>query len=92
MITTSTESTLTEIVQELRAEQRDTLREFAEFLLAKQRRELAHQAAANGWPEGYFERTAGSIPDFPDRDSQEINPLLDDFVNDLRLDLPKQSS
>ena len=63
MITTSTEPTLIEIVQELGAEQRDKVREFAEFLLAKQRRELAHQAAANGWPEGYFERTAGSITD-----------------------------
>jgi len=63
MTTTTSEQTLTEIVQELRAEQRDKVREFAEFLLAKQRRELAHQAAANGWPEGYFERTAGSITD-----------------------------
>ena len=50
MTTTIVEQTLTEIVQELRAEQRDKVREFAEFLLTKQRRELAHQAAANGWP------------------------------------------
>ena len=92
MTTIIVEQTLTEIVQELQAEQRDTLREFAEFLLAKQRRELAHQATANGWPEGYFERTAGSIPDFPDRDNQGINPLLDDVIDDLRLDIAKQPS
>lgn len=25
---------------------------------------------ANGWPIGFFERTFGSIPDFPERESQ----------------------
>lgn len=91
-MTTILEQTLTEIVQELQTEQRDKVREFAEFLLLKQRRELAQQATANGWPEGYFERTAGSIPDFPDRDNQGINPLLDDVIDDLRLDIAKQPS
>lgn len=25
---------------------------------------------ANGWPIGFFEETAGSIPDFPEREHQ----------------------
>ena len=25
---------------------------------------------ANGWPIGFFEETAGSIPDFPEREPQ----------------------
>ena len=25
---------------------------------------------ANGWPVGFFEETAGSIPDFPEREPQ----------------------
>lgn len=25
---------------------------------------------ANGWPVGFFEQTFGSIPDFPERESQ----------------------
>ena len=56
------EKPLSDLLQELPPEQRAQVRDFAEFLLAKQRRELAQQAA-NGWPEDYFERTAGSITD-----------------------------
>ena len=28
----------------------------------------------NGWPIGFFERTAGSIPDFPERDQPPLPP------------------
>lgn len=62
-MTTTTEKPLIELVQELPPELHAQVRDFMEFLLAKQRRELAQRAAANGWPEGYFERTAGSITD-----------------------------
>ena len=62
-MTTTTEKPLAELVQELAPELRNQVRDFAEFLLAKQHRELAQRTAANGWPEGYFERTAGSITD-----------------------------
>ena len=29
---------------------------------------------ANGYPIGFFEETAGSLPDFPDREPQPIQP------------------
>lgn len=28
----------------------------------------------NGYPIGFFEQTAGSLPDFPDREPQPIQP------------------
>ncbi len=28
----------------------------------------------NGYPLGFFEKTAGSLPDFPDREPQPIQP------------------
>ena len=28
----------------------------------------------NGYPIGFFERTAGSLPDFPEREPQPIQP------------------
>lgn len=60
---TTAEKTLIELIQELPPALREEVRDFAEFLLARQRRELARQAEANGWPAGFFERTAGSISD-----------------------------
>lgn len=41
---------------------------------------------ANGWPIGFFEETAGSIPDFPEREHQgeyEERLELDDLVNGI---------
>jgi hypothetical protein len=41
---------------------------------------------ANGWPIGFFEETAGSIPDFPEREHQgeyEERLELDDLLNDI---------
>lgn len=61
-MTTTTEKPLIELVQELPPELHAQVRDFVEFLLAKQRRELAQRAAANGWPEGFFD-LAGSITD-----------------------------
>ena len=66
--------------------------DFVEFLLEKRRRaelvELERRAVANGWPPGYFEQTAGSIPDFPDVDGDMsgIDPSLDEHDDELRLD------
>jgi hypothetical protein len=31
---------------------------------------VAEAVDANGWPVGFFEETFGSIPDFPERESQ----------------------
>ncbi len=28
----------------------------------------------NGYPIGFFEKTAGSLPDFPDREPQPVQP------------------
>ncbi len=89
---TTTDTTLIELIQALPPEARDEVRDFVEFLVAKQRRELAKQAEANGWPKGVFESTAGSIPDFPDRDTQGIDPALDESIDELRFDQPEQAS
>ena len=86
----TTEQTLSELLDELSPELRAQVRDFAAFLAAKQRRAIAQQAKANGWPEGYFERTAGSIPDFPNLDSKGIDPTLDDTADALRLDEPAE--
>lgn len=37
-----------------------------ELVLVFQPRRTAQPAEARGWPPGFFEETAGSIPDFPD--------------------------
>jgi hypothetical protein len=60
---TTIDTSLIELIEELPAEARNEVRDFVEFLIAKQRRELARQAEANGWPAGFFESTAGSITD-----------------------------
>ena len=60
---TITEIPLIELIQELSPASREKVRDFVEFLIEKQRRKLAQQAEANGWPVGYFETTAGSITD-----------------------------
>jgi hypothetical protein len=59
---TTTDTALIELIQELPQEARNEVRDFIEFLVAKRRRELARQAEANGWPEGFFD-LAGSITD-----------------------------
>ena len=81
---TTTETSLIELIQELSPASRDEVRDFVEFLVAKQRRELARQAEANGWPAGYFENTAGSIPDFPDRNTYGIDSTLNETADELR--------
>jgi hypothetical protein len=88
----TTEKTIVELVQELPPALHDEVRDFVEFLIEKQRRKLAQQAEAKGWPVGYFESTAGSIPDFPDRDSHGIEPTLDETAADLNLDTSEGSS
>jgi hypothetical protein len=60
---TTTEKTLIELVRELPPALHSEVRDFVEFLLEKQRRELARHDTANGSSEDFFERTAGSITD-----------------------------
>jgi hypothetical protein len=61
--------TLETKLRELPPDMLGEVEDFVEFLLEKRRRaELERQALAHGWPPGYFEQTAGSIPDFPDVD------------------------
>jgi hypothetical protein len=57
------EKTLIELVQELPPALHAEVRDFVEFLLEKRRRELAQRPEDNGWPEDFFEQTAGSISD-----------------------------
>ena len=52
------EKTLIDLVQELPPALHGEVRDFVEFLLEKRRR-----VEKNGWPAGFFERTAGSITD-----------------------------
>lgn len=59
----TTDKSLIELVEQLSPELRGEVRDFVEFLLAKQRRKQFHDTEANGWPEGFFERVAGSIAD-----------------------------
>jgi Protein of unknown function (DUF2281) len=89
---TTIDTSLIELIEELPSEARNEVRDFVEFLIAKQRRELARQAEANGWPPGVFENTAGSIPDFPDRNTDGIDDSLDEHVDALRLDTPEKAS
>ena len=89
---TTIDASLLELIEELPAEARNEVRDFVEFLIAKQRRELARQAESNGWPPGVFESTAGSIPDFPDQDTGGIDDSLDEHGDALRLDRPEKAS
>jgi hypothetical protein len=53
-------------IGQLPGELRREVEDFVEFLLEKHRRaEQEQQAIARSWPAGYFEQTAGSLPDFP---------------------------
>lgn len=77
---TTTDKPLIELVEQLSPELRGEVRDFVEFLLAKQRRKQTDHAEANGWPEGFFEHVAGSItdPTFerpPQGDSETRLPL-----------------
>jgi hypothetical protein len=36
-----------------------------------------------GWPPGFFEQTAGSIPDLPERDDSGVDPSLDDDPDEI---------
>lgn len=57
-----TSPSLTELIEELSPDARKSVRDFVEFLVAKQRSELAKQAETNGPAEGFFDLT-GSIQD-----------------------------
>jgi hypothetical protein len=37
---------------------------------SKEKPEIEPEVDAYGWPIGFFEETAGSIPDFPEREPQ----------------------
>jgi hypothetical protein len=83
---TITEKSLAELIHELPPNLHGQVRDFVEFLLEKQRR--VEPPEARGWPSGYFERSAGSLPDFPDVDSDMsgIDPTLDETEEELRFD------
>jgi hypothetical protein len=38
---------------------------------------------ALGWPPGFFEQTAGSLPDLPDRDDAGLDASLDDDPDEI---------
>lgn len=58
--------TLIEKLHTLSPELQREVEDFVEFLLAKQRRLAAEeQAAAHGWPPGFFEQTAGVLANDP---------------------------
>jgi hypothetical protein len=59
---TTTDISLIELIEALPPEARNEVRDFVEFLIAKQRRDQAKRTDANGWPEGFFD-LAGSISD-----------------------------
>lgn len=88
---TTTEKPLAELVQELPPDLQTEIRDFVEFLLEKRRRAVLAEAEQhtmeNGWPPGYFDRTAGALPDFPeiDHDTGGIDPSLDEH-DELRFD------
>src|SRR5689334_1577918 len=89
---TTTGKPLAELVEELPPDLQIEVRDFVEFLLQKRRR--VEPPEARGWPPGYFERTAGSLPDFPDVDGdmQGIDPALDETEDELRFDMPGESA
>jgi Protein of unknown function (DUF2281) len=81
---TIAERPLTELVQQLPPDIAIEVRHYIEYLLERQRkvRGVATDPATRGWPAGFFEATAGSIPDFPaiNRDGDGIDPRLDEVV------------
>lgn len=60
---TTTEKTLVELVQELPPALHAEVRDFVEFLIAKQQRNQEQPAEAGSWPEGFVDQMAGSITD-----------------------------
>ncbi len=78
-------------LRDLPPEALSEVEDFVEFLLEK-RRKVAVSPEARGWPPGYFERTAGSLPDFPDVDGDMggIDSSLDETDEELRFDLPDE--
>ena len=60
---TTIDTSLIELIEELPAEARNEVRDFVEFLIAKQRRNQERSVETDNWPEGFFEQTAGSITD-----------------------------
>jgi hypothetical protein len=61
---TRADMTLEEKIRVLPNNLQREVEDFAEFLIAKQRRaELERTAVAHGWPAGFFTRTVGSIDD-----------------------------
>jgi hypothetical protein len=60
---TTSEKTLLELVQELPPTLHAEVRDFVEFLIAKQQRNQERSVENDDWPEGFFEQTAGSITD-----------------------------
>jgi hypothetical protein len=77
----TTQPSLPELIQKLPPDLVDDVRLFIEFLIERRKRTTTE--SARGWPEGYFEATAGSIPSFPDihRSGEGIDESLDDVVS-----------
>jgi hypothetical protein len=76
----STQPSLPELIQKLPPDLVEDVRLDIEFLIEHRNRQTT---AARGWPEGYFEAIAGSIPSFPDihRSGDGIDEVLDDVVS-----------
>jgi len=87
------EQTLADKLRALTPDRLRSVEHFVGYLLEQQKAELEAQAVAKGWPAGYFERTAGSIPDFPDVDGDMsgLDPSLDQSDDHLRLDPPEDT-
>lgn len=60
---TTSDRILIELIHELSPSSRDILRDFAEFLIAKQRRTFESAPIHEGWPDGFFDQLVGSISD-----------------------------
>ena len=77
--TAMTKEELMHALDELPAEALEEVRQFVEFLRFKARQPKPTPEDL-GWPPGFFEQTAGSIPDFPDIESEgdyEVRESLD---------------
>ena len=59
----TTDKTLVELVQELPPALHAEVRDFIEFLIAKQRRNQQQDTRADSWPEGFIDQMAGAITD-----------------------------
>ena len=68
---------LEELVKELTPAAQLELRDFAEFLWRKQ---MTPAATDPGWPPGFFERFEGSLPDFPDIESEGDYEVRDELA------------